>query len=238
MEADPIPKKSSARSMLPTVVLVLSAILAAAYLSAPQTIGEQSRRWLLQTLQNQYPNAEITIGKGSYRSDLGLVFENLRIRVPVSGRSNFRDLLQVDQIVVETHFNLQQAMEQQKPFSAKRTTFIGAVLNVWPDEAGWSPQKLWPPPNMGPGCPHLEVQRSRVRLYVDATLDRNTRPIELDDVKLAINSVDASSVSPAKKLFTLRAGSEYARSIHTEGVIVNQNLTVKGKSWGCVLIKQ
>ncbi len=231
MDAEPILKKSSARSMLPTVVLILSAMVAAAYQAAPQTIGEQARRWLLQRLQAHYPGTEITLGKGTFLNGIGIVFDDLKIRVPGSEQTGWRELLRVEHILVETDFNLQQAMEEQKPFTAKRTRIIGAVLNVWPEQEGWSAQRLWPLPEMGPVCPHLEVQRARVRLYA-ASSDTKSRPLEFDNLKLAVNSIEASSIAPAKKLITLRAGGEYAQTITVDGLLSGQTFAAMGQIRG------
>jgi len=64
-----------------TAALFLAGSAFVLYLLAPQTIGETARRKFLNRLNEHYPDYQISIRRGYYNPDVGLIFDDIRIAV-------------------------------------------------------------------------------------------------------------------------------------------------------------
>ena len=230
MDADitrPTPRRSRA---LPAALIFL-AMLAAAYLLAPQTIGEQARRTLLCTLQKHYTGLQVSIGSGRFSSAVGLILEDLEFTAPAGQGKPARSLLRINRLIVETDLDLQKVIDRKMPLSAKRVIAVGVEVDAWPNEAGkWSIERMWPPPKMGPGCPRFEIHEGKLRVYRNAEVagDRKCRPIEWDQMQMAVNVAPATATSPAVHQIMAKASSDFASQLVIEGTISARAIDLRG----------
>jgi hypothetical protein len=230
MDADNTPATSHRSRALPAA-LILVAMIAAAYLLAPQTIGEQARRTLLSTLQAHYQGTHITIGSGRFSSKVGLIFEDLEFTSPATQGRPSRPLLRIHRLIVESDLDIQKVMDRKMPMCAKRIIAVGVEIEAWPSEGGqWSIAKLWPPPKMGPGCPRFEIHDGQLRLYRTDELasDRKYRPVQLDQLQMAVNVVPATATSPTMHQITAKASSDFASRMFIEGSLSTAEVDLRG----------
>jgi len=230
MDADSTTKPPRRFSAL-TAALIFLAMLAAAYLLAPQTIGEQARRSLLSVLQKHYVGVQISIGSGRIATDVGLILEDIEFSVPNNGKYAGRRLLHIDRLIVETSLSMNKIVDRKMPFCASRMMAVGVDAHVWPEQDGtWSLSKLWPPPEMGPGCPRFEVYEGRIRLYRSCESDDvdACRPVEFDQMRLSVNAITESPLTPASHRFTMRASSEFISQLSMEGDLSSRSLSIRG----------
>jgi len=230
MDADSTPKKTRRSRWLPAALLLM-AILAASYLLAPQTIGEQARRTLLGVLQKHYAGITVTIGSGKFASDVGLILEDLQFTSPANGASPSRSILHINRLIVETDLIVDNIMKGEIPFDAKRIIAVGVEVDAWPvANSQWSIARLWPPPKMGPGCPRFEVRDGRLRLHKDGTAARAGRALEFDALQIAVDVVPSSSIEPSYQQFKLLASSEFADQLKIEGRCSGASLSIQGSA--------
>ena len=156
------------------IALLVAAVVFVVQFIAPQTLGEQVRRRVEKTLRQHYAGFDISIGRGRLDPKVGLIFDDIRIRVPDDRgqRRMFsrptRDLLEVRQVVVVTSTQLDRLLDKENPFVAKRVIVSGVTAHAWmTDQEQVSLQGLWPPPKLGnSACPRMEIRDAK--LVVDA----------------------------------------------------------------------
>ncbi len=232
MDADSRNFKSRSTRWL-SLALIICACVAGIYLLAPQTVGEQARRAVLNLLRSHYSGVRVTIGSGRFNSAVGLVFEDIRFELPPTANRRAQSLLKIDRLIVETDANWQRLSERENPFSAKRIIAIGVELDTWMDANGMpSMARLWPPPKMGPGCPRLEVRNGRLRFHPDnlSVIESSVRPIELDHFELAVNSVVGESIETSRHAFAVEMSSEFAKQVSAKGTFVGGVLAIEGSA--------
>ncbi len=232
MDADSTIQKPR-RSRLLSVALVLLAMLAAAYLLAPQTIGEQARRTLVSVLQKHYVGITVTIGSGKFSNDVGLILEDLQFTLPANGTSPARSMLHIDRLLVETDLIVNNIIKGDIPFNAKRIIAVGARVDAWPYADGQlSIAKLWPPPKMGPGCPRFEVRDSRLRLHRNGEFagNRRERPLEFDSLQVVVSALQGTSTVSNVHHFTARASSEFAGKLLIDGDTSGASFRIHGSA--------
>jgi len=230
MDADS-PKTNPRRFRALTAALIFFAMLAAAYLLAPQTIGEQARRSIQRILQDHYPGLYVTIGSGRIDSRVGLILEDLEFASPVYGQQKGRRFLHVDRLIIETNVTIDKIFDAKVPVCASRIMAVGVEADIWQEQnATWSIAKLFPPPTMGPGCPRIEVYDARLRLYRDGIKnpDIPERPVEFDQLRMAINVIASPNSSEKIHEFSVSARSDFINLLQFEGTASSHSMTVRG----------
>ncbi len=230
MDADPTtPRPRRFRAL--SAALILLAMLAAAYLLAPQTIGEQARRTLVGVLQEHYVGTQVSIGSGRFASDVGLILEDVEFAVPATATKVARSIVRIDRLVVETDFSREKITAGEMPISAKRIIAVGLEVDAWQEADGkWSLNRLFPPPKLGPGCPRLEIHNSRLRIYRERAFGERDeiRPLEFDHLQVAVNVVPESALAPAAYQFSLRTSSTFTDQILVTGTASSQSIRIQG----------
>lgn len=185
MEADAKAKRKAKRARRRWTLLGVVAVVALlTRLLLPDAVGEQVRRSFLGILQTHYPGLEISIASGRYEPEVGVVLAGIVIRdaqLPTTARP----LLRIERLIVETELDPARLRDGQAPLLARRVIVDGAEINIWPEAEGrWSSQKMWPPPEMGPGVPLMVVSGGRVRFCQNA--DAQHPAIELQPIALTV----------------------------------------------------
>lgn len=160
------------------VALLIAAIVFIFRFVFPQTVGEQVRRHVEQTLREHYKDLDVSIGSGRFEPNIGLILDDIRISVP-TGTLSSRELIRVDEVVVVASANLQKLLDRENPIVTRRIIVSGVHASAWLDEEGKvSLESLWPPPKFGDVvCPRVEVRDAKIVL--DNGLS-DGRPIEVD----------------------------------------------------------
>lgn len=180
------------------VALLIAAIVFIFRFIAPQTVGEQVRRHVEQTIREHYPDLQVTIGRGRVEPNIGLILDDIRFALPdrrasgdaadngswLTGRLGInadesQELLHIDQVVVIVSANLPKLLDKENPLVTQRVVVSGIRANAWVDAAGAiSLASLWPPPKFGNvACPRIEVRNAKVAFLTEST---QSRPIELN----------------------------------------------------------
>ena len=216
-----------------TAALIILAMLAAAYLLAPQTIGEQARRSLLCILQTHYAGMKVSIGSGHLATDIGLVLEDIEVSVPGIGNQPPRRLLHISRLIVETDLTISRMLDGQMPCRATRMLAVGVDAHLWEDESGkWSLARIWPPPKMGPGCPRFELYDARLSLYRHCSSADKTpcRPVEFDKLRLSVLTNPGASPELATHRFILRSTSEFVSQLTLAGDVSRDSIDLRGSA--------
>ena len=158
--------------------LLITCIIYLALQLAPQTLGETARRHLLQRLQQHYSDCQVTIRRGTYQNDVGLIFEGIRIR----DRGSYSSMPSVDEVLIEklvliADLDPKKLKEHESPFVPKRMVIDGlqATTGV-SDEGKLTISKLWPLPQFGPGAPRIEIHDTAISIV---RRERAPHPLEI-----------------------------------------------------------
>ncbi|MCA9138248.1 MAG: hypothetical protein KDB00_15860 [Planctomycetales bacterium] len=179
------------------VALLIAAIVFLVRFIASQTVGEQVRRHVEQLLRDRYPDLSVTIGRGRYEPNTGLIFNDIRFAVPLENPSvssdqitslsqrlglssgSSRELVNIEQIAIVASPDLNKLLDKKNPLVTQRVVVSGVRANAWMDSSGKvSLESLWPPPKFGDvACPRLEIRNAKVFIHNESS---QTRPIEID----------------------------------------------------------
>ena len=182
------------------------------YLLAPQTIGETARRQFLSRLAQHYPNHKIYIGRGHYRPNEGLVFEDIRIAAPSvdSFLNRSRELIRIERLTLVSDLHPEKLLDKQAPMTTKRIDLDGVQLTTWLKENGdLSIQDLMPMPMFGPTVPLMELRRTKLRL-IDPTSQNRPIDVELDRISIHCH---ADSTDPTKRKIFLQGSADFANGL-------------------------
>ncbi len=171
------------------------------YTLAPQTIGETARRHFLSRLTEHYPNYKVTVGRGHFDPNVGLVFEDIRIAEPSpdSFLSRSREMIRIERLTLVSDIHPEKLLDKQVPMTTKQIELDGVQLTTWLKEDGsLSVQDLLPMPKFGPAVPRMELRRTKLRL-VDQTMRR--RPIDVELDRVLIQSDAGSEDQITQKIF-------------------------------------
>lgn len=234
MEADATKRRTTERRLwgaprwMATLGVVVLLLLCARLL-LPDAVGEQVRRSFLKVLQDHYRGLSVSIASGRYEPNVGVILSGIAIR-DARLPTDARPLIQIDRLVIETELGLERLGEGEAPLLARRVIIDGAELNVWPEANGhWSTEKLWPLPQMGPGCPLVLASDGRFRLC------RDWRPqnpmIELQEISLAVRQPATGGAAGSKQI-TLKGNGGFVESLGISAAIgadgnVAANLSAK-----------
>lgn len=176
----------------------------------PETLGEQARRTLEAKLQAHYPELLIRIGEGRYTHGQGFVLRDLDVRLPAAGGRPL-PLVHVDRLVAFTQIDWRRLRLQEVPLTAERVIVSGLEVNLWSDAEGtWPLEKLLPFPQLGPGCPWVEIRGARVRMMQDP--QRPAWSLEWSDIDATVRKVlDAKGRS--QQVVQLQATSSHCEQL-------------------------
>ena len=196
------------------LALFLGAGFVAVQTIAPQTIGEQARRYLQLTLQEHYPQFQVSVGRGRYSPSVGLVFEDLRITDPTTLSQTTSwgfesqvpvEILSIRKLTVVANTDPQKLLQKQSPLVTRRVVIEGVAVQTWLESDGKpSVAKLWPLPVMGPAAPRVEVRDAQVRLI---DLAGTSSPFEVDVSELLLTNQPAvvpQATTQAKTLSSIQ----------------------------------
>ncbi len=194
----------------------------------PATVGEHARRSFLETLQRHYPDLRISIRRGHYDPRVGLVFEDIRIDDPSTSMFRPQRLLRVDRVVVVGDLDPQQLLDKQHPLAAQKIVIDGAEGDAWLRPDGTlSLAQLWPPPQLGPTCPRIEVVRGRLRLIDPSGKER---PIGVGVDQALVQSADRAidpSGNERPQSIVLRGTTDFSRSLQVDLRRVGDEVTLR-----------
>jgi hypothetical protein len=191
--------------------LTVLAIVALVRALAPQTLGETARRQLLFQLQDHYRGYTISIRRGHYDPQLGLVFDDLRI-VDDSSSYRFRprEMVRVERLTVVADVHPEKLLDQQVPLRTRRIVMDGVQANVWLSQQGQvSLSALLPLPSFGPVVPRIDMRGVKLRLLSDAP---RSRPVdaELEQVVLLNNPNPQGGID---KTISIRGSTDFANDL-------------------------
>ena len=171
------PRKTSRTSRWFIAALILVAILFVIRSLAPQTIGETIRRKIVAQLQSHYPDHIVSIRRGNFDPNTGLILEGLRIEEPRTKLSvGSRNLVTIDRLTVIGSFDAERLKRQQNPIQTNRVVIEGVTANAWLDENGdLSLQSLLPLPVLGPAAPRMDLRDVTLQLHGNQNASRPIR---------------------------------------------------------------
>tara|TARA_R110002049_G_scaffold305056_1_gene500982 strand:- start:16948 stop:20181 length:3234 start_codon:yes stop_codon:yes gene_type:complete len=196
---------------------------------APQTIGETARRHLLKQLQQHYRDYHVTIRRGHYQTDLGLVFDDIRIADPSrssSGQSPASALVRIDRLVVVAEFDRDKLVQQQNPFVSKRIIVEGLQADTTVDSSGeLSIAKLWPLPKFGPAAPRVELHRTELKLR-GGRHPHHPLALQLDKMLLTTDPVTGT------RRIAATGNAPFISSLNLQAEMNGSAVSIQGQSRG------
>lgn len=179
---------------------------------APQTIGETARRQLLSQLQEHYRDYSVSVRRGHFDPNLGLVFEDLRIADTSRSTLQFRsrEMVRIERLTVIGDIHPQKLLEQQNPMITRRVLLEGVTANTWVQADGnLSLTSLLPLPTFGPAVPRMELQNVRVRLL---GTEAKSRPVDLELAEVVlVNTPNKRGI--INKEITIRGSADFANDL-------------------------
>lgn len=200
------------------VLVVGLAVMAGRWL-APQTVGEQARRVFQQQLQDHYSDWTVEVGRGTYRSDVGLIFESIHLRPRTQRASSTaaaigdwwspRNTIQIDRLTVFADVHPERLLDGENPLDTRRIVVEGLRGRAEMDADGRSTlATLWPPPQFGPVCPQVDLVDATVELsFAQPNPDAiaTHQPVMLHWSHLSVTATcDASPGQPGRTVTTER----------------------------------
>ncbi|WP_146601355.1 DUF3971 domain-containing protein [Novipirellula aureliae] len=216
--AAPQDAKSSFLSKWLWAALILTAIVFTARMLAPDTIGEQARRHFLKALQNHYASQgvteiEISIRRGRFEPQVGLVFDDLLITDRSATSRPLREMISVKRMIVFANVHPEKLFDKEIPLTTTRIALTGIDANITvSDDAIASIGRLLPLPKFGPVCPRIDVRDAKIHLYGN---DTSRRPIttELTNISLLNRPQLDGSID---QVITVSGSADYADGINAE----------------------
>lgn len=187
-----------------SVVVLLVALMLCVRLLLPDTVGEHVRRSCVQILSEHYVGCSVSVDSGRYEPGTGLVLSNIVIRDKSLPKSSL-PLLVVDRMLIETKVDVAGLKAGGKAIRAERILLAGLTLNIWERmDQGWSPEILFPPPSVGPGCPLIVASGVRLRLCRGS--DADAPALELNDTRFTLAQQTNSQGEQSNKLIAHGSG--------------------------------
>ncbi len=174
------PRRSGRLSRLFVAALLLLAACVVIRSLAPQTLGETARRQFLAQLSEHYADLSVSIGRGRYEPDVGLIFEDIRIDQPASATFQFRSqqMVRIARMTVVADLHPKKLLDKKIPMVTQRVVLEGVHANAWLDDAGnVSLNKLYPFPTLGPAAPKLQLRDAKIRLIGGKS---HSRPVDFE----------------------------------------------------------
>ena len=220
----PTPSRWLSRWLVIALIVAAGVLLVPALL--PQTLGETARRTLLEQLRQHYQGYQVSIRRGYFDPNVGLIFEDIEF-VDRNAPSSIAKipLARVDRMTVVADIHPELLLNKQLPIETKRVIFEGVRINTWLENAQQlSIQNLFSCPTDGPITPILEVRDANVRLF-DPT--QSGRPIEFD-VRQALISNRVQPNGTIDQSIRLKGDSEFATDVTIGCEKVGDTIDVRG----------
>lgn len=189
--------------------LFVIAVALAARSLAPQTLGETARRNLLCKLQEHYRGMSVSIGRGRFDPEIGLIFDDLRIAETTNSVYRFRtqEMIRIDRLTVVADIEPEKILDRQLPLVTRRVLVDGVRANVWLDDDGQlSVTKLLRMPNLGPLAPRVQVRGAQIRIIGDRP---QRRPVDIEIADATLDNITAADGS-TKKEISVRGRTDFA----------------------------
>ena len=239
-EAESRSRSSGRLSRWLFAALLIAAVVFVVRALAPQTIGEQARRYLECQLQEHYAGFEVSIGEGRYEPSIGLIFEDVRITDPNApstgntwslGRSRSRDVALIDKLTVVAKTDPEKLLKKTNPLVTQRIVVEGVSADAWLDQEGkLSIQSLWPMPRLGPCAPKLEVRGASLRL-IDVAGTAQPITVNVSNLEV-VNTTNQGTTGPSAQTTTaqtirLNASASFASSIQVQADVDASGLDLR-----------
>ncbi|MFK8113114.1 MAG: hypothetical protein AB8B91_12980 [Rubripirellula sp.] len=222
-------------SRLFVVALVIVAAYFAVRTLAPQTIGETARRQFLALLQKHYAGKSVSIRRGHFDADVGLIFEDIRISDASQSSFQFRqrEMVRIERLTVVGDVDVEKLLNKQTPLNTRQIVLDGVQVNVWLDSAGELPIKsLLPMPSFGPAAPRIDLRRVSVRLSDDASrkrpIDAEFSQISLVNTPAGLVASPGESSSMPEQTITVRGNTDFASDLLIQIETKNGNTDIRG----------
>ncbi len=227
-------RETRRRGILPRALLTALLLLCIVFVIrtlAPQTIGEQVRRSVLDKISKHYDGFNVSIRRGHYDPKVGILFDDIRISDPNAGGSylSARDVLRVERMIVFADVHPEKLLDHDNPITTRRIVLDGVTVDAWMETDGsLSLASLWPPPQFGPVCPRIELTDVKLRL-----MDRQAskRPVEVEIEKLWLDSVVGSDGRILKRM-QMHGSSECFHSLGVKAELLGDAFRVQGSVTG------
>ena len=192
----------------------------------PETVGEKAREAFLAKLRQHYTHLDVSIDRGHFEAGVGFIFEGVEFRDPKSVyRGAPRRVARVDSMTVVTQLHLAKIVDQENPLETQRVIIEGAVVDAWPLTGQlWSPQSLWPLPDLGPICPRMDIRDLRLNLLDSADSDRPISVV-VDDVTIQA-STDVDGI--VSRQVDVRAHSHFLRQAEIRADLRGDEVRLSG----------
>ncbi len=228
------------------LVLVCLAIVVVVRMIGPQTVGEQARRVFEKQLADHYTDWHVSVGRGIYRSGVGLQFEDISLspRVPtkrnhqaepqssVAGRTasitdailatwNQQPAVEIQRLTVFADIDAIKLLDKQNPLITRRVLIEGVTTDMRLQGDGTlSLAGLWPPPQLGPICPEIELKGVTLNLSIDAKDGSRSqqdaeeeRPLQFRWSQILVeNTCEIAAVRDGVRRLTIRGDSDVCKT--------------------------
>ncbi len=232
-------RSHAGRQRLKTLLAVVSVCLMIVMIVrtlGPQTLGEQARRVFEKQLADHYQDWNVSVGRGLYRPGVGFQFDNIRLspRLPQKNKRsasqsraamltasvlqswNSKPPVEVKRITVFADIDVQKLLDQVNPMTPRRVVFEGINVDVQLQSDGQlSLAGLWPPPQLGPVCPRIELRDVSVNVSADAKL-----------------AARANRLAPPTGVTRSHRADEQSLQFHLSEIVIDTQHEVAGTSNG------
>ena len=231
-------KSTQRRSGPLSRLFVAALILLAAYFVvrslAPQTIGETARRKFLAQLEEHYSDFNVSIRRGYFDPDVGLIFEDIRISDPSDSSFRFssRQMVRIERMTVVGDIEPEKLLDNQNPLKTRHLILDGIQANCWLNNQGdLSLTELMPLPEFGPAAPRMDLRRVKVRL---SDINTRRRPIDAEFSQITLVSTP-TGLTGVDKAFTIRGNTDFASDLLVQVDLKNGNTDVRCVAKGAYL---
>ncbi len=205
----PTERRPRRMSRLFVAALIVLATFFVIRFLAPQTIGETARRQLVSQLQAHYRGYSVSIRRGHFDPDIGLIFEDLRISD--ASASNWpmqsREMVHIGRMLVVGNLHPEKLLDKQNPLVTRRIVLDGVEANAWLlDDGQISLAGLMPLPKLGPVTPRMEIRRLKLRL-IDG--ESKGRPVDAE-ISEAVLVNTCNSEGGVDKTITVSGSTDFA----------------------------
>ncbi len=152
----------------------------------------------------------MSIRRGRFDPETGLIFEDVQISEPASSSFQFRSqrILHIERLTVVANVRPENLLDKKNPFVTRRIVLEGLQANAWLDgEDQISLAKLFPMPVFGPAAPIIQLRDARVRLIGGKANDRPV-DLEISQGTLVNRTTEAGSTD---RTITLEGQADFAR---------------------------
>lgn len=214
-EADKRGSPSGWLARLIGAALIVAALFFLIRALGPTTLGEQARRTLVHRLQTHYRHLDVSIQRGRYNPDVGLVFEGVRIADPSRspGRGATGPMIRIERMIVVADVRPEKWFDPSSMVTTRRVVIEGLHADAWLEPGGEiSLAQLLPLPKFGPACPRVEVHGADLRL-IDPRGVR--RPLEAKIAEALVLSKVNGDGKPVRNI-RLTGATDFADEINIE----------------------